>query len=169
MKHKSGNSVIRYYTSVGCQTRVRFITITPEQEQEREEQVWKTMAVIIPVILEHLEDDGTSPVEIATLENVASVSRTVFNEALGRLKAIGFISERKRYVKAKRDKRTDGKEYYYDVDVESHPIKLGIEETIKRLLKRRQRLDRISESNREAFSMENIKAFDMAYKLLYGD
>ena len=126
-----------------CESDVIFLS---PQKEGFEQQVQRSMDTIVPIILEHLGDDGSSPVEVAVLKNATSTTQYVFNEALGRLKAVGFISDRKRYVKARREKRTDGKESYYEVDVDRQPCRLSSAEMDKELIKRRQRLDKIKET-----------------------
>jgi len=67
----------------------------------------------------------------------------VFNEASGRLKALGFLSEIKRFNKSQMWARADKEEYYYKVDLSKHPAKFINSEEGKALLaKRRRKLER---------------------------
>jgi hypothetical protein len=101
-----------------------------ERYQKRVDNI---INIIIPILLENTEDDGRCFVSISTLREHAKETSYALNEALGQLKAIAFISERKS-LKGR---------YYYNVDINRHPDKVPIDEKNIVLAERAERLKNI--------------------------
>ena len=101
-----------------------------------ERQVEKAIEIIVPMICQETEDDGCCPIEVPDLKRACATTVYAFNEAMGRLKAIGFISKRKNFIGESLQSRTDGKRYYYQVELQSRPDLLSEEVKAERLEKR---------------------------------
>lgn len=88
------------------------------------------------------------------IKETLSLNAYVFNEATGRLKAIGFLSEVKHFNKTQISLRADNEQYYYKVDLTKHPDKFIETDEAKILLEKRQaKLRRKREYDKKIFCL----------------
>lgn len=93
-----------------------------------------------------------------TIREALKLNFYVYNEASGRLKAIGFHSGVKHFSKTKILERKDNEEYYYQVFPENSPVKImQNKETAEKLDKRFKKLAR----QREIDSMLMLDVLDL--------
>lgn len=96
--------------------------------------------------------DGIYAGRANTIRENLRLNIFVFNEAMGRLKAIGFTSGVKQFSKTQLSQREDEELYYQIINHTMHPrIYLDTEEAKETLSKRSKRLKKEREFQRQSF------------------
>lgn len=113
-----------------------------DKKEQFQYNVEKAVINIADFMILHSKD-GVYVGRSKVVKEKLKLNTYVYNEAAGRLKAIGFMSNVKHFSKTQMKLRNDGEEYYYLVNSEKHPSTILNTSEAKVLLdKRRKKLDR---------------------------
>lgn len=114
-----------------------------------QEQVEESIFKIADYIISNSENDIFAN-RAKSIRDTLKLNIYVFNEAMGRLKAIGFLSSVKKFNKTQLSQRKDNELYYYKITPNKHPSKfINTEEAKVLLLKRQRKLSRKREFEKE--------------------
>ncbi len=112
-----------------------------DRKEIYEQRVQETVIKLADLMIDS-SVNGISTMRAAELRSALNVTVHEFNEASGRLQAIGFHSGVKRFKVQELKERNDQCLYYYQIDVEKHPQKLNPDAIEVALKKRRRTLER---------------------------
>lgn len=109
-----------------------------DRKEQFQQKVEKAVIDIADYMIKHSQD-GIYVGRSKNIREALNLNIYVFNEASGRLKAIGFHSGVKQFNMTQLYQRKDRQEYYYKIDESRHPNNFIETDEAKALLRKRDK------------------------------